>query len=52
MTGPVGVCPGDCRRRDPRRVPTLGLAFVAMVLGIVGTALSGATMIVGIALPV
>lgn len=33
-------------------VPTLGLGFVAMALGIVGTALSGATMIVGIALPV
>ncbi len=33
-------------------VPTLGLGFVAMAAGIVGTALSGAKMIVGISLPV
>gem|GEM_PF-996484 len=33
-------------------VPTLGLGFVAMAAGIVGTALSGAALITGIALPV
>ena len=33
-------------------VPTLGLGFVAMAGGIVGTALSGAGMIAGLVLPV
>jgi len=33
-------------------IPTLGLGFVAMALGIVGTALSGTAMITGIVLPV
>lgn len=33
-------------------VPTLGLGFVAMAAAIVGTALSGATMIVGVSVPV